>query len=122
MELDPAFPNDLHRRGASRLRLLADGRFMGIEGNYPVTLLDLSQTGAKIAFDHPLKEKAGFLSWMSHETFGEIVWQEGLYVGLQFDQPIAYEWLLDTRMHYRHVDEARRLAAMRAARDWVSAR
>lgn len=109
-----------HRRSAARLRLATDAHFMGLERRQPVTLLDLSQTGARFAFWSPCVEKAGFLEWLGFETFGELIWQEGLYVGIAFDEPIDHQWLLDTRERCQSVDQAHRDKVMEAAREWVS--
>lgn len=110
----------VHRRSAARLRLATDANFMGLERRQAITLLDLSQTGARFAFVNPCTEKAGFIQWLGFETFGEIVWQEGLYVGIAFDEPIDHQWLLETRERCQNVDQARRDQVLKAARAWVA--
>ncbi len=75
-----------HRREAARLRLAAPAVFLGHDGRQPVTLLDVSQTGAKLVFEQPPASAAGFISWMDFETFGDLIWREGLYIGFAFDR------------------------------------
>lgn len=110
----------VHRRSAARLRLATDAHFMGLERRQPITLLDLSQTGARFAFVNPCVEKAGFIQWLGFETFGELVWQEGLYVGMAFDEVMDHAWILETRERCQHVDQARREKVLKAAREWVA--
>ena len=111
-----------HRRGASRLRLEADARFYGIGGNRPIVLLDLSQSGAKFRFDHPFHDDAGFLRWLKYETFGEVVWQNQFFVGVQFDEWLPPEWLLLTRQKSEHVNQVKRREAIKAAQEYVMGR
>ena len=112
-------PEPFHRRGSSRLRLAAPANFTGYEGKQNVTLLDLSQTGAKLAFNEPPESPAGFISWMGFETFGEVVWREGLYAGFEFDETIPIEWLLQTRHRADHIGQEEYANTLKAAREWV---
>lgn len=107
------------RQAAPRLRLAAEAVFIGLDGRQRVTILDLSQAGAKVAFEEPPCEKAGFISWMEFETFGDVVWREGLYVGLKFDRKIPQAWLETTGERCAHIDEYEHARMMQVAREWV---
>ena len=107
------------RRAAPRLKLAIDGMFMGLNGRQAITLLDLSRNGAKVAFAEPPREKAGFLSWMEFETFGDVMWREGLYVGLKFDRPISERCLASTRERVGDGDAYRHEQLLKQAREWV---
>jgi hypothetical protein len=107
------------RRQQMRVRLAADGAFLGLDGRQTITVLDLSQIGARVAFQEPPWEKAGFLSWMEFETFGDVMWREGLYVGLKFDRPIPFEWLVKTSERVTDADAYRREVLLNQAKAWV---
>ncbi|MEM7780328.1 MAG: PilZ domain-containing protein [Pseudomonadota bacterium] len=109
----------VHRRGASRLRLAAPAVFMGHSGRQLVTLLDLSQTGARLAFKQPPDSPAGFINWLEFETFGELVWRERLYAGFAFDEAIPMDWLLTTRHESEYIEEKEHAKIREAARSWV---
>lgn len=109
------------RREARRVKIAVDGHLLGYEGRQAITVLDLSQTGAKVAFEEPPREKAGFISWMEFETFGDVVWREGLYVGLQFDRPIPIKWLELTEQRVTDADAYRHEKLLREAKEWVGA-
>ena len=100
--------------------LAADGLFIGLDGRQKVTVLDLSQKGAKVAFAEPPNEKAGFIRWMQFETFGDVVWQKGLYVGLKFDKPLPEAWLNETARRAAHVEQEQHNALRRDAEEWVN--
>lgn len=102
-----------------RLYLAAPATFIGYDGQLKATLLDISQTGAKLAFVKPPSGPAGFIRWMDFETFGELVWRKGLFAGFQFDQPIPLSWLVQTRHRADHVDKEEHARVLKAARAWV---
>ncbi|TRD11483.1 PilZ domain-containing protein [Erythrobacter insulae] len=111
--------NAVYRRSAPRVKLAIDSVFMGMDGRQQITLLDLSESGARVAFSEPPKERAGFISWMEFETFGDVVWQEGLYVGLKFDRPISSEWLESTQARVTDADSYRHEMLLKEAMEWV---
>lgn len=106
-------------RTEPRVRLVIEAVLMGMEGRQQVILFDLSRAGAKVEFEAPPAEKAGFLSWMEFETFGDVVWREGLYVGLKFDKPIPVQWLDDTCDRVGDGDAYRHEELLKQAREWV---
>lgn len=86
------------RRAHSRLRLGIPARLLTLEGQQWVTLIDLSQSGARIALETPRKVVGGgLLRWLGYETFGDPAWQCGEELALHFDVPIDPAWLIETR-------------------------
>ena len=112
--------DSVRRREGPRLMLAAEGLFIGLEKRQKVTVLDLSQSGARIAFAEPPDDKAGFIRWMEFETFGDVVWQKGLFVGLQFDRPLPDAWLEETAERAAHVQEEEHDALRREAEEWIN--
>ena len=108
-----------HRREAARWRLAAPAVFLGHDGRQPVTLLDVSQTGAKLVFEQPPASAAGFISWMDFETFGDLIWREGLYIGFAFDRPLPLKWIIETRNRSAHISAEDYDSVLHASREWV---
>jgi len=107
------------RKTSPRLKLAAEAVFIGLDGRQNVTILDLSQSGAKVAFAEPPREKAGFISWMGFETFGDVVRRQGLFAGLKFDRPLPQSWLDQTKERCAHIEEHQHDALLKAAKEWV---
>lgn len=109
-----AFNWDLKpRRAKARLRLGIPAELITIHGRCQVTLLDLSETGARIQYDGE-RISDGVLKWLGYEAFGSVVRRDGHEIGLHFDTPIDHDWLLDTREWLSVIaqgeDELRRFA------------
>lgn len=85
------------RRDHQRLRLRLPAEMIVLAGTQPVLLLDLSQSGARLAIRSAPRFKQGYLRWLEFETFGETVWVEGNMFGLRFDEELAADILLRTR-------------------------
>jgi hypothetical protein len=107
----------LPRRGKARLRLGIPAHLLTVHGRSRVTLLDLSQSGARLQYAGE-RIGDGVLEWLDHEAFGSVVRRAGGEVGLRFDEPITHAWVLDTRARLpaiaRTEDQLRRFA-----REWV---
>lgn len=109
------------RRAHSRLRLGIPARLLTLEGQQWVTLVDLSQSGARIVLGTSGKVSGGLLRWLGFEAFGDPAWQAGEELALHFDQPIELDWLIETRQ--RAPGEVNRdLHARSAAREFVGGR
>ena len=86
------------RRGYARLRLGVMARLLTLEGEQWVTLVDLSQSGARVVLGDAGKvHGGGLLRWLGYEAFGDPAWQCGDELALHFDEPIDAAWLLETR-------------------------
>jgi hypothetical protein len=84
------------RRGKARLRLGIPAQLLSLHGRSRVTLLDLSETGARLRYDgEPVGDVV--IEWLGYEAFGKVVRRSGRELGVRFDEPIAERWVLDTR-------------------------
>lgn len=92
----PAERNE-HRRERPRLRLGIPVRIETLHGGFDGRLLDLSETGAKVAMESPSSKGEALLQWLSHEAFGEIVWREDDAIGIRFVEPLSREQIVLTR-------------------------
>jgi hypothetical protein len=110
------------RRAYSRLRLGIPARLLTLEGQKAVTLVDLSQSGARILLDGPSRVNGGgMLRWLGYEAFGDVAWQFGEDLALQFDQSVDLSWLVETRQR-APVELDRDRHIRRAAREFVTGR
>ncbi|MBO9519184.1 MAG: hypothetical protein J7493_14055 [Porphyrobacter sp.] len=91
---------------------------MTVKGPREVTLLDLSQSGARLQLTGPERVTGGILKWMDFEVFGVRVWQDGQTVGLQFEKPISSSWVLATR-NWRPSTLEAKVESRSFARDWA---
>jgi hypothetical protein len=85
------------RRGKSRLRLGIPAALLSVDGRAAISLLDLSESGARILLPGDAPVSCGFLRWMDYEAFASVSWRDGRQAGLRFEEPIERDWLLDTR-------------------------
>jgi hypothetical protein len=98
------------RRGKARLRLGIPAQLLSLHGRSRVTLLDLSETGARIRYSgEPVRDVV--VEWLGYEAFGKVVRRSGGDLGVRFDDPIAERWVLETR---------ERLPAMARGEDHVT--
>jgi hypothetical protein len=89
-------PDFQPRRGKARLRVGIPADLLTVHGRSRVTLLDLSETGARLRYHgHAIGD--GVLEWLAYEAFGAVVRCAGDEIGLRFDEPIAQDCVLDTR-------------------------
>lgn len=113
-----ALPCDFQpRRGKARLRLGIPADLTTVHGRHQVSLLDLSESGARLQCS-AARIGDGVLQWMGYEAFGSVVWRAGEEVGLQFDEPIEHAWLLDTRQWLPVIAQDED-GLRRFAREWV---
>ncbi len=84
------------RRGKARLRVGIPAHLVTVHGRIRVTLLDLSETGARLRYEgHAIND--GVLEWLGYEAFGAVVRRTVDEIGLRFDEPIGQNCVLDTR-------------------------
>ena len=73
-------------------------KLVTLSGTHRVTLLDLSFRGAKLAVSGAaLPRGDAVLYWGPFEAFCRIAWCHGEGCGLDFDEPLDPQVLLDTR-------------------------
>ncbi len=112
----------LHRRQNPRLMLGIEAEFISLEGREPVTLQDLSATGAKIQVQRGRPTRTGILRWMDVEVLGEIVWRRDDWCGVVFDRPISNACLVRTRTAAPGLLAEAQRNAFSHARDFVNGR
>lgn len=108
------------RRIESRLRTDLPAQLITLSGSQGAALCDLSRRGARLHCAQPLSPGAEcVLNWLQFESFGTIVWSNGSFAGMVFDEPLAEQTVLRTRAI---IDEGQTLntrqANYAAARDW----
>ena len=87
------------RRRAQRLRLAIDARLITLQGEYPVRLDNLSETGAHVSRPKQETFTRCVLKWLDFEAWGHMVWLRGGYCGITFDKRLPADWVLQTREH-----------------------
>ncbi|HEY0112691.1 MAG TPA: PilZ domain-containing protein [Allosphingosinicella sp.] len=86
---------DLCRREDSRLRVLVSAKLLTTTDEFPVTVRDLSATGAKLEGSKlPPKGTDVILKRAALEVFATVVWRDGDRCGLQFEEPLTNAELL----------------------------
>jgi len=109
------------RRGKARLRAEIAAELVTVGGRQKISLIDLSETGARLRMVDSEPLGRGILKWMDFEAFGSVVRRYGEDIGLQFEHPIELAWVLDTRewlsIRPRAKDELRHFA-----KEWVRGR
>lgn len=85
------------RRAHSRLRLNIPAKLVTTDGPTGITLVNLSQGGARIHLHGAGRIYGGVLKWMDREVPVESVWQAGPEIGLRFSTPIEWDWVVATR-------------------------
>lgn len=104
------------RARSPRRRVVIDGVFQSLTGTYRIAIKNLSCTGALIQCDQPLKVgKEGVLESKQIDHFCRIVWTDGSLYGLQFDNPLQMDVVLD--LHRITGDDIER-AESKAAEEW----
>jgi PilZ domain len=110
------------RRRHSRLRVCLTARLITLGGTLPITLLNLSFTGARISLGTASVQRgaSAVLTWSGFEAFCKVAWVQGGHCGLDFDEPLRPDMLIATR---DLADVTPGVDANRvAARDWAVGR
>jgi hypothetical protein len=111
---------DFHpRRRKARLRVGIPATLVTLDGRQDISLVDLSETGARVKVENAETIGNGVLHWLGFEAFGSIVWRRGQTVGIHFDSPIDSDWVLTTREWLPKLPSSKE-ELKRFARDWVN--
>jgi hypothetical protein len=105
------------RRAHLRLQLGISAKLETLDGRQGVRLIDLSQGGAHVILSQEGEFHQAMLTWLRFETFGMVVWRDGLDVGLEFDKLLPLGVLVETRLR---APEVVREEEEQAAREWVA--
>ncbi len=100
-----------------RRRVLLSGMFQSLTHSWPVSIRNLSCTGAAIALDAALAEDMeGVLVIAGHlDCLCRVVWSRGKLHGLSFDRPLHNAVVLDLHRVTRDQVQA---AEKEAAKEW----
>lgn len=85
------------QRQASRLKLSVRGRLTSDRGTQLVELLDLSQSGARLALSASHRLAGVRLEWLEFAAPAQVVWQDRRLCGVRFDEALPLEWVSRTR-------------------------
>jgi len=94
---DRTQPGGLIQRAHPRLRVRVPARLISFDGFLPVTILNLSHSGARIRTFRPVTFREAELQWLDYEAFGQIVWQASDVFGFAFESRLPVRCLMDTR-------------------------
>lgn len=83
--------NLIGRRQARRQSVEIMGTLLSPSRTQPVLIKDVSATGAKILVRRPVGDKKGLLAWDDRKVWCEVVWVDGLMLGLRFLETQAVE-------------------------------
>lgn len=89
----------LGRRRHARLRVELRARLITLDGTIRAILADVARLGARLyAPDCELRPgREAVVTWERFEAFGDVVWNDGCYLGLHFEEPLAKAVLMATR-------------------------
>jgi len=68
-------------------------RLITPDGTCRVVVENLSAGGAKIVLPEPAEFVVCVLRWMDRHAFGDVVWRDGPFVGVEFSAPLSVETL-----------------------------
>ena len=103
------------QRTHQRMEVGVAARLQTIDGLKNASLVDLSQSGAHLVLDEPVSGNQAVLFWLDFEVFGDIAWQRGNEVGIQFDGVLPLRILVETRRRAPLVVQEESLAV----KQWV---
>nr|WP_298895534.1 PilZ domain-containing protein [uncultured Altererythrobacter sp.] len=109
------------RRAASRLRLHLPAHLTFIGRRSACLIENISQTGAQLVVDGaPRRGEEGQLKCESLLAFFHTVWSAGNLIGVEFDETIPLQTILELRRINDAYSEFQRMEVRRAARRWVA--
>jgi len=109
------------RRAAPRLRLSLPAQLIAVERAHTCILLNLSRSGAQVAILDALREGEGaMLRCGKIDHFVIVTRCEFGLNGLQFDEEITDELVLDIRRYHENFEERERRMLVETARKWVT--
>lgn len=108
------------RRSAARLRLSVPAKLQTTLETIDCVLLNISQTGAKVALEHPLAvDEYAILKCARLEEYVEVLRCDVERNGLRFDVPLSKEQILAMKNHSEDVRVDERRALRREVKNWV---
>lgn len=112
--------NKTGRRAAPRLRLSLPGKFIAVRSNLSCIVTNMSQTGVLMAVCETLEVgEAGYLRCGPIDHFVTVMRKEHGLNGLEFDNPVSHEFVLQVRAFQESFAENDKADLMRNARVWA---
>lgn len=103
------------------MRLHSPARLVTVLDTRSCIVLDLSRNGARIALEKPLDvDEAGYLKLFGEAMFVCAVRADFAENGLEFDDPLSDERVLQVRTYSETMDFYERRKHLREAREWVT--
>ena len=123
----PLPPNDRDqqppqpRRAASRLRLHLPARLTFVGRRSSCLIENISQSGAQLIVDGaPRRGEEGQLKCKNLFAFFRTVWSAGNLIGVEFDETIPLQTILELRRINDAYSDFQRMEVRRTARRWVA--
>lgn len=112
------------RRGAARLRLGIPARLVALGGTERCDLIDLSCSGARVAFTAALRRllapgDGALLRVAGLEAFGEVVRCDSAAIAFAFEESLAHDEVLAVRRHAERLAGDSTRTLRQEARNWV---
>ena len=85
------------KRQSTRLRLNVRARLTSARGTQLATMVDLSQTGARLELSASYALSEARLEWLDLAAEVRVAWQDNRLCGVEFDEPLPFEWVARTR-------------------------
>ena len=114
-------PTNIGRRAAPRLRLSLPARLVAVDRVHSCVLLNLSRSGAQVAIHDAMAIGEGaMLQCGDIDHFVIVARQEPGLNGLQFDEEISDDLVLDIRRYHENYETHERRALVDKVRKWVN--
>jgi hypothetical protein len=111
------------RRRNARARLNIPARLVLLDGQCSCTIENISREGARVVTDHPLKlGDQGILRNNGLDQFFTVHWVRDGHFGLNLDDPIAEETILELRRLADNFESHRQAGLREIGREWVEGR
>ena len=116
-------PPNIGRRGASRARLALPARAVTFDGTASCMILNASQTGAQIGCEEVPKLGSMIVIEIAPiEFFGNVAWVSDQRFGIAFDEPLAFETVVELRRRADTFDQTERRRLLKVAEEFVQGR
>ena len=108
-------------RRAERLRVLLPGKLTIIDGHYDCAIENVSQTGARLIADVPLKiSQQGILQCYPLDELFAVVWTDGKTAGIKFDEEVALGSIRALRWHNDRFRQRHDEHLQEIVQDWAT--
>lgn len=108
-------------RSAERLSVLLPGKLTIFDGHYDCAIEDVSQTGARLIADVPLKiGQQGIMKCHPLDELFRVVWTDGKTAGIRFDTKVALGLVRTLRWHNDRYRKRHDAELSEIVQDWAA--